>query len=733
MSLLAEPGQETSEALESEVIEDLEPEEAERLLVSLGRDFDDEDKEFRQDQLIKLEKHNLFWDGAQRLFWDESRGHYIDANGLHTPAQRDQYKDILGDGPIDRVVNIYRPHGESIIAAMSVGTPVVQFFPDDADETNDITTAKAYSKIANLLQKHNNASILYIKALFILYNQGLVAGYNYTHRDARYGTFKTDVIEDRKVSSVEPNPGTSEDITIEEIIPQVVGTRDNPKVRECLEVYGPLHVQVPSWCRKQEDIPVLTLRFEQHVSTIRHVYKDKFDAIKPSTYSGSDAFETQRRLKPKSNVDDNLCTLTVRWFRPSAFAGLQLEDYNKFIAKYPKGVKVVQIDEQVLEIVEEPLDDHWTITFPIFSETIHSEPQGASVLDIQEIRNDVINNADETIRQAITDTFVDPKVVGDGFFQNGRRPGQYFPAVAATGKSLSDGFHQSKPASLSQELDVFIRRLDSDAQFCSGAFPSIFGGPAITGSKTAAEYSMSRAQALQRLSTYWKMMSLFWAQFIGRGTVQHARNLVELNYDERDVIKKGGGFTNIVIKRAELDGKVGKIEPESSDNFPITSSQKRDIILKLLEMKNEVALKLMYHPQNSQVILEAIGMPEIHLPGADDRNKQLEEISELIKSGPNPPDPNDVDQMTGLPRNPEGTPTIPIDPDADDDEVHIQVGRAWMVSELGRYERDHNPDGYLNVALHVRMHMNSVKAKMAQPTGTTAPGQPPDTNATGPV
>ena len=76
----------------------------------------------------------------------------------------------------DRTVNIYRAHGESIIAALSVAAPGIRFFPDDAEDEDDIRTAAAYEKIADVIRRQTDFAILYIKALFILYHQDYIAG-----------------------------------------------------------------------------------------------------------------------------------------------------------------------------------------------------------------------------------------------------------------------------------------------------------------------------------------------------------------------------------------------------------------------------------------------------------------------------------------------------------------------------------------------------------------------------
>ena len=42
------------------------------------------------------------------------------------------------------------------------------------------------------------------------------------------------------------------------------------------------------------------------------------------------------------------------------------------------------------------------------------------------------------------------------------------------------------------------------------------------------------------------------------------------------------------------------------------------------------------HPENASLIASLLGVPELYIPGDDDRNKQLREISELIQGQPIP-------------------------------------------------------------------------------------------------
>lgn len=683
--------------------------ELDSCLIGIKEDLDREDEFARNAHLRKLKKADMYWRGDQKIYWSEDQETYLSVNGLSF-TEREEY----GIVDFDRVVNVYKPLGESVIAALSTGIPVVNFFPDDADNPDDIMTAKAYSKIGELIQKHNRAPLLFIKALFTLYNQGMIAGYNFTHTDTNYGTFEIsrEVQPARTEIEIKEDPESGEMYEEENVIPPIIGTSKEPKSRELLNIYGPLHVHVPSWCREQKDIPILKLSFEQHESLVKSVYPDKYDEIRGSANDWTTGTGREARARTSEYNDSKLVTVEVCWIRPWHFATEDKEKYSYLTKLYPEGVKVVIVNKQVLEKEAENLDDHWTITFPVMSEGLQSDPLGSGVMEIQELRNDAVNLADQTIRHAIPETFADSEVLDFEKYRNTeRRPGQVFPVKMPPGLPISNAFHSLRTASLSQELDIFIKRLDQDGQFVAGAFPSIYGGPNIGGSKTFAEYSMSRSQALQRLSTHWKMLSSFWSDFIGRSCRQFARNLISRGYDEKFVKKTGGSFINAWITRAELQGRVGNVEPESSENFPITASQKRDLLLKILELKHEVVQNVIFNPENVQIVADAFGLPELYIPGSDDRNKQLYELQELSTQEP-------LDEQT---------PSIPIEPDIDDEPVHVQVIKAWMVSETGQLLKNSNPPAYMNCLLHLKAHISSIQVKMQEVQ--QGQRQRPDTNA----
>lgn len=311
-------------------------------------------------------------------------------------------------------------------------------------------------------------------------------------------------------------------------------------------------------------------------------------------------------------------------------------------------------------------------------------------------------------------------------------PGGIYPATPKSGKPLSEGFYEVKTATLSQEVLPFSEKVQQIGQMVSGALPSLFGGQ-MAGSRTASEYSMSRAQALQRLQTTWKMLTMWWKQIFGKVIPMYIK---EMKDDEKQVKKdEFGNFVNVFIRMAELQGKIGNIELEANENLPITWNQQKDSIMELLKMNNEMLTGTLMTPENMGYLKRAIGLNDYVIPGEDDRQKEYEEIQQLINSEPiqQPPDPMMEQQamMMGMPPPPPiRTPSVEPDFDADNHMMAADIDRRWLVSDAGRLCKLENPTGYENVLLHMKMHkdmnMQMQMQQMMQQGGMPPQGPPPE-------
>jgi len=776
-------------------------EEIQRLLKTVVDECDKEDRSVRERQIRTWRRLKLFWEGFQQVWYSET-AHDWRVWDIEQAQDNDQ-------AYYDKPVNVFRAYLESIIAALSVTIPPIKCYPDDADNVLDLSTAKAGDKIAQLVSRHNEVSMLWLHSLFIYCIEGMVACYSYPKESEEYGTYQDkkyeDVEEEHHITSCskcgnvidsqevtpdnqgmlndqlqqfqsnqqqppnaqpntllpnqpqqQPNAQQQSEQNNEElenqernefmpddedaqlqyalnqgsdlcpscvqmmdpeirrekfVVTRLVGITDKPKSRICMEAYGGLYVKVPVYAKNQKECPYLIFSDEINYTAAMEEYDhlDNIDLNKQivsRSVNGYDLYDSWGRLSPqyRGEYPINVVTKKRAWLRPCTFNFLKnKEDVKKLKKLFPNGARVVYINEEFAEACNEALDDCWTITYNPLSDFIHFDPLGMLLTSIQEITNDLISLTTQTIEHGIGQTIVDPAFLDlKAYAQTEATPGSLIPSKAISGnKSLKDGFFEFKTATLSQEVMPFATSIQQYGQLVSGATPSIFGGQ-LEGSNTASEYSMSRSNALQRLQNTWKVFTVWWKMIYGKVIPMYIK---EMKDDEHDVQRNtDGDFINVFIRRAELEGKIGKIELEANENLPLTWNQVKDVIMNLMNGNNPEFLQMMQSPENLPLLYQAIGLTDFYVPGEDDREKQYDEIKLLLNSTP---------IETGDPNMPEA-PSIEIDPVYDNHQIEFEIVRKWAVSEAGRQAKTDNQMGYTNVLLHGKMHYDQMQQAMMQ-------------------
>lgn len=683
-------------------------------LWDVSKETEMKDKYTRERNLFHWKKLDYFWHTIQYL--EETQ------NGFDSPEfNADEYDDIIG---FTKCYNVYKSHGESIIAALSVDFPNIIFPPNDAEDPDDKQTSEAFTKISDLLKKQNEGKLLLIKALFTLYNCGIVFGRTYSKADKKYGTYE--VPELKTTDSLQcPDCGeqmqgnncqcgyVGEPITVP--IQETDSYRTENKVRQIMEVHGPLNVFIPSWARCKDHITYLRYTEDLPEYDIRYQFKDT--GVELTKFS-EDTEELEKWARKPFNTtrQERLIPVHHKWFSPCQYYGLKRseEDTQKLFEDYPDGIHAVYVADQLVILENEDLHDVWAISMDPRSRFVHADPIGRSMVPVQEVINEVFNITVTSIEQGVPLTFADSDVLDFNAYKNSPAiPGQIYPAKSRPGQNLRDSFETLKTATVSQEIEKFADRLEQMGQFVVGSFPSIYGGK-LEGSRTAAEYNMSRQQSLQRLSTTWIIVTYFWATFTEISCKGFVNNM---KTDERFTKKEGNSYINVWIRRTELLGKIGDVEPEIVEQFPVSSTQKQAMLTQLLEMKSPQIDNVVFHPANRATVARYTGFGELYIPGENDQNKQWEEIDALLKG-------NATESEMGL------NPSVKTDPDIDDALVHIQTCRAFLTSDRGRLIRIENPNGWANVVAHMKMHELDQIGKTAMPTAESQPGEQPNTSAT---
>lgn len=758
-------------------------EEIQGLLKACVDEFDLEDLSVRERQVRVWRQLKLLWEGFSRTYWSEV------AHDWRVLSLDDAAPSGVSDQEYyDKPINVFRAYLESIIAALSITVPAIKCFPDDAENPLDLSTARAGDKIAKLVSRHNDVSLLWLHALFIYCTEGMVACYNYSKESIEYGTYKKSKYEEvtnsviinkcPKCGEVLPsdesltpddeagveNPEPLQDAAIQEranelrnqfdpsdadvqvqgylentgtdicpfclmmiapesveepfVVTRLVGETLEPKSRVCLEAFGGLNVKVPNYAKNQKQMPYLMLfeeiNYVDAVETYSHL-SSKFNRelikkIKRNVGIENTSEEWARiSSQYQGEYPKNVVTKKSIWLRPCAFNIHEEEDIRKLKKLYPNGCRIVYINDEFAEACNESLDDHWTITHNPLADFIHYNPLGLLLTSVQDITNDLISLVLQTIEHGIPQTFADPTVLNfSAYAQSETTPGGIYQAKAKTGQSLGNSFHEVKTATLSPEVMPFGDAIQSLGQMASGALPSIFGGQ-IQGSETASEYSMSRAQAQQRIQNTWKMFIIWWKVIFSKVIPMYINEQKE---DERNVeLDKDGNFINVFIRKADLEGKIGRVELEASDALPLTVAQRKEILTGLLENNNPAIQQFLMASDNLGILKDAIGLDDFYVPGQDDREKQYDEIKILLNSEPIVEE--SIDPVTGQ-MIPMEMPSVEIDPIFDNHQIEFDIVRKWAISEAGRMAKVDNPSGYQNVLLHGKMHYDMIQQAMMQ-------------------
>lgn len=659
-----------------------------------------EDQYLRKRHIYEAKQNDLYWHGFQYIYWDaEAQEFRIPTHEVleKLSSTREEAEFVY-----DYVTNIFKAHGLSIIAAIGADIPGTLFAPANADNPDDVRAAKKAEQLAEVIHKINYSKIHLLHALFILFTQHMVACEITYERDKKYGT--ANVPKFKKIEQqITPDFYAcmscefGSDLPVEvcptcqvptKLIPgergmvqTKVGDVQIEKGFPIFNIYGVLNVRIPSYAANQKACGYLIKYNDQHVSLLRDRYpflRDKLASDDSDTYEKLARAPSTTQYYSESYTN-NLSTLKECYFRPWQFEILDDAAQAEMLKKeFPDGAYCAFAAGNFCEALPESLDDCWDITKGDLSRTVHADPLGKSLIQIQDIRNTTSNLLLECLEHSIPTNFADPDILDfDKYSSQEIKPGLVYPAKKPPQfTNLSDGFFSFKTTTLPKEGTDLQEIIDQDAQFVSGDFPSVYGG-AGEGSKTLGEYNQSRVNALRRLAIPSYFVYCWWSRFTYKAVKLYIKNMIE---DEQYTTQTSDGrFTNTWIYKEYFKGKFDILIPESAGELPITFSQKRDLINQLVSLNNPEINSFLFSPENLKTVLRYGGFKE--LISADDIqvNKAYRVISDLLQS-------------------------IPVEPDQDIDDTVIQsrIIKNFLNSDPGQDQRVQNPEGYQSCVMYLK-------------------------------
>lgn len=730
----------------------------------------EEDRYSRLVEVKDVKQAEFYWDGRQYIWWSDQDKSWQ----LPSQAQAVSYSDLdIDDMPrFEYVTNIYQSRGLGVIGATSTVPPRWKFFPDDADDADDIETADQKSKGARLIYKWNPIQVMMQDEVYHGYTGGFVCWYTrYVADGSKYGTDSVSNIgtstiggDDETIVCPEcgwsspaeyaeppvPCPVCNTVLTVEDLtseppieVPSDTDSEDAPKGRVIIGVYGALNCKRPQHVNKQSQYHYFGIEEEVHYSILRAAFPSKARLIAPGGSMGAeDVYERNARLSVSEHTklltqtgssQSKLCTYARVWFRPSAFYMLDSEqagddiqerdtgddkgagegegeggddgdgngndvpetDTEILLRIFPRGCRVELSGDVYLTSAAESMDKVITTCHAMPGRGQHRNGIGTSLMSVQDRINTCANIEMETYEYGIPITYrASDTFNSDANADQRAAPGLEVEVNLPAGQDIRSKVYQVRADSVSPTMQTHQAALMGPvADELVGTHPAATGAASDNSPETGMQHAMQRDAAMGRMGVFYMRLKQAHADL----TTQ-AVEILEENIkgpEKNTVLNKGGDFETETVDPLALQGSA-KAYPEGDENYPILWSQKRQVLMEIMD--HPLGMELAKDPENQELIISLLGIDGLKSPVANAWRKQLREIKELTKQ----PDEDDV--MMGIAPGA----MVAVDPLNDLHPIEEACCSWWLNCPLGQRMKEFNPGGWQAVSVHRQQHLAAV-------------------------
>lgn len=728
----------------------------ENCLKGLASKVAQRDMTSRRLQIRDAWKARYFWRGNQKL---------VDYKGaLVLPSQvlaGGQSFEDEGDE-----TNMYLAFGDTIVAALTAGSPGARFEPSDATNAADISAAENADNARLLIERNNDiiqvqadqARYLWTDGICWVYVRHVLDAQRYGYEHEPQDEFSDELSYLPELGETGPDTPANE-AQKEQKMAAIAPSMGRPRGSEEIRVFGTLEVKGPIQANDIHRSSYVQWAEENDVTTVKALYPKKADSIQAHTSPSAESeYERLARtsvmmgMRPSNMTNDSMtynCTVQRTWVRPSFFMEEQDESLRDWLFNtFPKGAMIVVAGTTFCECRNERLDDHWTRIDARPGDGAHRPALGQPLIPLQEKLNDCMDLVHESFMHLIPIKWVDTEALDANALDDiVSRPNTYMKMKRRVDKALAENFFVEPQIQIADGLLTYIEKIFGEmSQFLCGAFPALFGGN--TGSNdTAQGIASQRDQALGRVGLTWRNMRAGYARFIAqavRCAAEHRQGMLSGTIPNADGTEK-----KLAIDPNDLKGNV-LCFPDSDENFPESWVAQRMVWMNLLEKAatNPLLAQILALPRNQMLAKDKIGVSEIVIPGASATRKQLSEIMILLETGPqpNPALEKAAEQMAELEARaaqgggqevatailalqaqvkdmPPLVSTVPVGK-LDDHAMEAQEIRTWASEPDGIRAAAENPEGFANVTTHYDEHVAAAQAQAGKQSG----GKPPATS-----
>lgn len=717
-----------------------------------------------------------FWKDLQNGFYDAQ------GDIWRVPGAKDIAKVGESGQRFTYQTNMYRALGQSIVSAIGQKMPTTRWLATDFRRESDILAAKSAGVVAPLIERNNKIALLNVRAAYLLYTHGSCSAYvRYLEDSERFGwkevpqmamqeailreagyecfdcaQFSPQMQNQDPMQAQQPqgqggtmpsSPSGGPDPAelscqgcgrpLSEInyrppeygeVPVEIGTQLVPRGQEVISLHGDLETRRPPWCQDFEDYPYFGLVHEVHVSSLRGTYGARAQGLQGGWGSGPydtwDRFARLALVEPTVSYygtsNQNLVTFKRYWLKPSTFWMCDKKDRVALLDIFPDGAYLAFADsKKLLDARNERMGNHIRVCHAVEGPGAYTPAMGSSVISVQQRFNTIGNFIMEWVEYAAAGAgmLVNANVINYKALKSHRRaPGMIYPIRMAVGQNLSAAVYESRPGQIAGEIFKYGQDLRSLGEFLSGAVPTVSGGTEMSLKPTT--YISDKESALGRLYTAWLHLRMFWADVMALGVREFAKWRTE---DEQyTAFGPDGSAQGKIIRLADLQGNFDAY-PETNEQFPVLWQQMQSTYMQLVQMAtaDERVGEIIGDLENVQFSKAMLGLPDLYVPGEDDRLKQKHEIALLLQQKP-------IVQIVMGPQGPQQQvlPSIGIDQFEDMHPVHEDTVKKWAVSAEGLKAKIENPLGYKNVIAHGVMHEQFRLGELAQSQAATGMHQP---------
>lgn len=684
-----------------------------------------------RDQFARIEEvriaalQRFYWRSMMDVCWDENSALW------DQPYNGQVYwnQDDGGDIPLNYPVNIYQSYGRAFITLVSQ-VPNLKMQAKNLNSPDAMRISSAADTMRKNIEAQNDMDRVMEDTSRLFWTDGRVVFYSRWVTDgARFG-YRDEVHDD------ESPEGLGQGGDPPEKRPR------QPKGGEVLTPGGVLEWKVPINASCQADMDWVQYSKEVDTTKAKSTYPwmaDKIQSGEPGP--GSYNFDRTTRiaitqgirlLQEAGDTTASLPTMQRTFFRPSFFVEIENpHDRGWFEDNYPNGAEVVFIGEAYCESRNASMDDHVEICHPLPGDGQATPSAGRILLPVQDAVNDLTDLKMERAMKSIPAIYCDKESVNlQAISKEKAGPGAHYPAIGREGRPLSDSFWpEPQPTAPADETEMWANMFTNIPQALTGLYAAVLG-ETDSDNKTLGGQAIARDQSKSQSGVAWRALRKSYAksmmQLVRIGAYYRASEAQE---GKIKLAPPGEQETEIDLE--DLHDGNWWCFPDGDESYPNTHGEKRMAYAEFAQLAGQTpqGIALLTDPKNLTLYKSLNGLSELEIPGADSEQKQLAEIKQLLSEVPIPNlEARNAFLKAALAAKLQGqpippappadaflNPSIDIDPEFDDHQAEWQTGLDWVNSSAGQQAKRDDPQGFLNVRLHLLKHKQQMtQAQQAQ-------------------